>query len=63
MGIVSGYLTEPVAVGNAGTVPTNTGLVIGYDIKHALDSIERFMKPGGLATTLTASLTNPANSN
>lgn len=41
LGVVSGYRTEHVAIaGGSGTVPTNTGIIVAYDIKHAIDAIE-----------------------
>ena len=40
----SGYVTQPVAVdGGAGEVPTNSGIVVVYDIQHALQAIDVFM--------------------
>ena len=41
--VVSGYLTEELAVnGGAGSISANTGIVLGYDIQHALDSIDAY---------------------
>ena len=37
-------MTQPVAVdGGAGEVPTNSGIVVVYDIQHALQAIDVFM--------------------
>lgn len=39
--VVSGYRTESVAVdGGAGVVPTNTGIIVGYDVCHATEAID-----------------------
>ena len=41
--VVSGYRTERVAVvGGVGEVSTNTGIIVAYDISHAVDSIDAF---------------------
>lgn len=43
--IVSAYRTEQVAVlGAEGAVPMNTGIIIGYDIAHAVDAIDQFLR-------------------
>lgn len=39
--VVSGYRVEQVSVaGGAGLVPMNTGIVVAYDIKHAIEAID-----------------------
>ena len=48
MGIVTGYVTQEIAVagglpGLAGLVPTNSGIIMAYDIKHATDAIDAFV--------------------
>jgi len=52
LGVVSAYVQHRIAVeiaggavpGNTGlTVPTNSGLVVVYDIKHAMDAIDAFI--------------------
>lgn len=46
LGVVSGYVTEEVAVEGAhegATVPTNACLVVVYDIQHAIDAIDAFI--------------------
>ncbi len=44
MSVVSAYRTEQISVvGGTGAVPANTGIVITYDIRHAVDSIEQYM--------------------
>lgn len=53
LGVVSAYVQHSIAVeiaggavpGNTGlTVPSNAGLVVVYDIKHAIDAIDAFME-------------------
>lgn len=40
-GVVSGYRTQAVAVdGGEGAVPMNTGIVVAYDIRHAVEAID-----------------------
>lgn len=55
LGVISGYwqhridveIAGAVAQGNLGlTVPTNAGIVIVYDIKHAIDAIEAYVDAG-----------------
>jgi hypothetical protein len=55
LGVVSGYVQHRSAVEIAGaavpgttglTVPSNAGLVVVYDIKHAIDSIDAFSDLG-----------------
>ncbi|MGO9033329.1 S1 family peptidase [Mycobacterium sp.] len=44
LGVVSGYITQHIAVvGGAGLVPTNSGILVVYDIKHATDAIDAFV--------------------
>jgi S1-C subfamily serine protease len=44
MSVVSAYRTEPIAVaGAAGFVPVNTGIVVSYDIRHAVEAIDAFV--------------------
>lgn len=44
LGVVSAYVTQQIAVsGGAGTVPANAGLVVVYDIQHAVDAIDAFV--------------------
>lgn len=50
LGVVSSYVTEQIAVEDEGddevtgrTVPANAGLVVVYDIKHAVDAIDAFL--------------------
>src|SRR6476659_1379692 len=44
LGVVSAYITQAIAVtGGAGVVPTNYGIVVVYDIKHAIDAIDGFV--------------------
>jgi hypothetical protein len=39
--VVSGYRTERVAVeGGAGEIPTNTGIIVGYDVRHAIAAVD-----------------------
>ena len=41
--VVSGYRTEEIAVhGTAGFVPVNTGIILAYDIRHAIEAIDEF---------------------
>jgi hypothetical protein len=55
LGVVSGYVQHRIAVEIAGaavpgtpgpTVPSNAGLVVVYDIKHAIDAIDAFIDSG-----------------
>lgn len=55
LGVVSAYVQHRIAVeiaggavhGNSGlTVPSNAGLVVVYDIKHAVDAIDAFIDAG-----------------
>ena len=55
LGVVSAYVQHPIAVevaggalpGNTGlTVPSNAGLVVVYDIKHAIDAMDAFIDAG-----------------
>ena len=47
LGVVSAYITQAIAVtGGAGVVPTNSGIVVVYDIKHAIDAIDGFVDAG-----------------
>jgi hypothetical protein len=55
LGVVSAYVRHPIAVEIAGgaltsnsgvTVPSNAGLVVVYDIKHAVDAIDAFIDAG-----------------
>lgn len=55
LGVISGYWQHRIDVeiagaavqGNLGlTVPTNAGIVIVYDIKHAVDAIEAYVDSG-----------------
>jgi hypothetical protein len=52
LGVVSGYITDEVAVAGVlpGRVATNSGIIIVYDIKHATDAIDAFV---GQAPTQT----------
>ena len=44
LGVVSAYVTEAIAVtGGEGEVPANSGIVVVYDIKHAIDAIDAFV--------------------
>ncbi|MGV0051621.1 S1 family peptidase [Mycobacterium colombiense] len=45
LGIVSGYITQEIAVqgGMPGLVPTNSGIIAVYDIKHASDAIDAYV--------------------
>ncbi len=45
LGVVSAYITQRVDVygGLGGVVNANSGIVIVYDIKHALDAIDAYM--------------------
>lgn len=41
--VVSGYRTQPLSVrGGAGVVDSNTGIIVAYDIAHAVTAIDRF---------------------
>lgn len=44
LGVVSAYITQTVAVaGGAGHVPTNSGIIVVYDIRHATDAIDAYV--------------------
>jgi hypothetical protein len=56
LGVVSAYWLHRIDVEVAGTdlpdgmsfkVPTNAGLVVVYDIKHAIDAIDAFVDTEG----------------
>jgi hypothetical protein len=50
LGVVSGYITEAIAVngneGKLGEVNSNSGIIVVYDIKHAVDAIDAFVGAG-----------------
>jgi hypothetical protein len=44
LGVVGSYVNQEIAVqGGAGVVPTNSGIIVVYDIKHATDAIDAFV--------------------
>lgn len=47
LGVVSGYITQAIAVngkqGKVGEVDSNSGIVVVYDIQHAVDAIDAFV--------------------
>jgi hypothetical protein len=44
LGVVGSYVNQAIAVhGGAGVVPTNSGIIVVYDIKHATDAIDAFL--------------------
>lgn len=41
--VVSGFLTEEIAIaGSPLAVPANTGIILAYDVHHAIDAIDRY---------------------